>query len=246
MPPQPKKELDLDLDRAIPLDPAADAVKSCERCAAVIDGSYFVADGAVVCSTCADAASSVKPPGPGAKGLLRAMLFGSGAALLGTLVYFAILAITGYEIGWIAVGVGWLVGKAVHRGGYGRGGWKLQALAIGLTYLSIVASHVTMGIKEMVERVQKKQTQVAATSPVPPPVGSKTAPVSQAAAVVVLFMLVLALPFLAGFQNIIGIVIICIGLFEAWKINRRPKLDLAGPFSLKRGVEAQAAEPASA
>ena len=43
-------------------------------------------------------------------------------------------------------------------------------------------------------------------------------------------VLILALPFLGGFANILGLVIIGIGVYEAWKINRRVPLVIAGPF----------------
>jgi hypothetical protein len=42
-------------------------------------------------------------------------------------------------------------------------------------------------------------------------------------------LLACAAPFLAGFQNIIGILIIGFGLFEAWKINRRTVVTITGP-----------------
>jgi hypothetical protein len=35
-----------------------------------------------------------------------------------------------------------------------------------------------------------------------------------------------------GFQNIIGILIIGFGVYEAWKLNRRVPLEIAGPFRL--------------
>jgi hypothetical protein len=41
-----------------------------------------------------------------------------------------------------------------------------------------------------------------------------------------------AIPFLAGFENIIGLVIIAIGLYEAWKLNKRAELNVAGPFKV--------------
>ena len=47
-----------------------------------------------------------------------------------------------------------------------------------------------------------------------------------------LFLLLLASPFLAGFQNVIGLLIIGFALWEAWKANRRVPLAIAGPFAL--------------
>jgi hypothetical protein len=45
-----------------------------------------------------------------------------------------------------------------------------------------------------------------------------------------LFAFALVLPFLGGFQNLMGIVIIAIGLYEAWKVNRSTPFSVSGPF----------------
>ena len=76
------------------------------------------------------------------------MAAGIGVGLAGTIVYWAILAATGYEFGLIAIVVGFAVGKAVHWGSRGRGGWAYQTLAIGLTYLAIVSAYVPMIVTE--------------------------------------------------------------------------------------------------
>ena len=52
--------------------------------------------------------------------------------------------------------------------------------------------------------------------------------------------IVLAIPFLAGFENIIGIIIIGIGLYEAWKLNRREALTITGPHAIARTPPAPA------
>jgi hypothetical protein len=44
-----------------------------------------------------------------------------------------------------------------------------------------------------------------------------------------LFVLAFVAPFLAGLQNPIGLLIIGIGLYEAWKMNKRPRLEITGP-----------------
>src|SRR5207248_11778526 len=58
--------------------------------------------------------------------------------------------------------------------------------------------------------------------------------------------LVLAAPFLAGFGNLIGWLIIGFALYEAWKINRRRAFDIKGPFRLepRRAPAPAAIEPA--
>ena len=41
-----------------------------------------------------------------------------------------------------------------------------------------------------------------------------------------------AAPFLAGFDNVIGIVIIAFGLYQAWNLNKQQKIEMTGPFAL--------------
>jgi hypothetical protein len=45
-----------------------------------------------------------------------AVLAGCGAALLGAVIWAVITSVTGYQIGWMAVGVGFLVGFGVRLG----------------------------------------------------------------------------------------------------------------------------------
>jgi predicted transporter len=51
-------------------------------------------------------------------------------------------------------------------------------------------------------------------------------------ALALLFLLACALPFLGGLQGLLGIFIIGIGIYEAWKFNRRRVLDVSGPYAL--------------
>lgn len=50
-----------------------------------------------------------------------------------------------------------------------------------------------------------------------------------------LLLFAMIVPFLAGFENIMGLIIIAIGLYEAWKINKRNPLNITGPFSISSG-----------
>jgi hypothetical protein len=57
-----------------------------------------------------------------------------------------------------------------------------------------------------------------------------------AASVVLLLVLVFALslaaPFLAGVENLIGLLIIGFALWEAWKLNARRPLQISGPYQI--------------
>ena len=61
--------------------------------------------------------------------------------MAGALGWGLVTQLTGYEIGLIAVAVGWLVGGAVRLGSKGLGGKPFQALAVALTYLAIVSHY---------------------------------------------------------------------------------------------------------
>ena len=57
----------------------------------------------------------------------------------------------------------------------------------------------------------------------------------------VILAIAFAAPFLGGFPNIMGIVIIGIALYEAWKMNKKVPLEITGPHRV-----GAAAEPAAA
>lgn len=180
----------------------------------------------------------------------RALLLGGLAGAAGTLVWSLIIYTTGYELGIIAIFLGVGVGLAVRKGARGRGGWKYQALAMALTYLSITTSYVPMAWKGMVQGMAEKEHAVemaksASAEGEAPDLDQPAAgtiakqPAAQGglhgiSAVVIalgfLWGIALVAPFLGGFSNLLGLIIIGIGLYEAWKINRR--VPLSGPFQV--------------
>jgi len=213
----------------------------CSRCNQRILSVYYELAGHLLCERCKFERESA-PEGGSIGRFFRASLAGAGAAIAGSLLYFGVRALTGYEFGLIAIVVGVAVGKAVHWGSRGRGGWRYQALAVGLTYLSIVATYVPAIIKGAIEASETQQTTEGAAAK---PAGAAVKPagagaaaeekvdLSQFAIALVMFAgIIIAAPFLAGFQNIIGLLIISFGLFEAWKITRKTEDVVSGPFRL--------------
>jgi hypothetical protein len=193
----------LQLDRA---EYAENAPERCAACGQALGGSYYEVGGRVCCPSCQERLVAAREGRPGPAGFLLAAAAGLGAAAVGSAIYFAVRAATGYNFGLISILVGFLVGKAVHWGCRGRGGWPYQALAVLLTYLAIVSTYVPW----IVEAAKQQQTAV-------PP----------------LQMLLVAaeVPFMGG-VGILGWIIIAIGLYEAWKLNLRPPLTVTGPHAL--------------
>src|SRR5205823_3118619 len=109
-----------------------------------IDESYYEVNGQVLCPRCSEAIQAHLAGGAGLLRFARAGVYGVAAAVAGFALYFGVLKLTGLAIGLISIVVGLMVGSAVRAGARGRGGWAYQALAVGLTYLAIVASYAAV------------------------------------------------------------------------------------------------------
>ena len=128
---------ELQLDRA---EFDATHTTTCGACAKTLTTEYYEANGTTVCADCCQTLRAVGTAGTSLTRGVRALGAGVAAALAGSILYYAILAISGYEFGLIAIVVGMAVGKAVNWGAHGRGGWRYQTMAMALTYLAIVSS----------------------------------------------------------------------------------------------------------
>ena len=72
----------------------------------------------------------------------HALLYGLLAAIVGGVLYAAFTIVTHIEIGYVAIGVGYLVGKAMLAATNGLGGRRYQIAAAVLTYLSVSMAFV--------------------------------------------------------------------------------------------------------
>src|SRR4051794_32113703 len=120
---------------------------SCAMCSTPLLHQYYDANGKHVCEVCRHKVDAVLAARPGAAGFFKALAGGLGGAVLGAGVYYAVLAITNYELSIIAILVGWLVGNGVRWGTRGKGGRAYQALAVFLTYMAIVSTYIPMIVK---------------------------------------------------------------------------------------------------
>ncbi len=204
----------LQFERAVFQQPRA---ASCSRCGRKIADSYYEVDGAISCESCRQQGEFERDSIPTAQRLVRSVAFGSLAGALGALLYWGISALTGYQFGLIAIVVGFMVGLAVRAGSYAKGGWLYQAIAVALTYASIVSTYVP----DLAEPLLASR--------------GSSEPLSllgKLAFVALAFAFALIAPVLAGTDNILGLIIIGIGLYEAWKLNKRRELVVSGPYHL--------------
>ena len=247
--PSPTGSASLDFDKVAYAQPVA--TKACAGCKQSIADEYYEVGGQVICTNCRNRVVGALPD---RWVFLRALVFGGTVGAAGTLVWSLIIHLTGYELGLIAILVGVGVGMAVRKGSRGRGGWKYQTLAMVLTYVSITTSYVPIILKGAVQGAKGKTHVTAAheknetksanapaasneavaqgqgdvDAETPAKTSSLPAPIAILVFLAIVWGLALAAPFLAGASNIMGLIIIAIGLYEAWKYNRRVLVN--GPF----------------
>src|SRR4051794_25117603 len=86
--------------------PAAATVKgvTCGNCQKTLTGVYHMLNTNILCSSCRQRLDREYGSGSGRFG--KALLHGLGGAAVGALIYYVVLAVTGMEIGLIAILVG--------------------------------------------------------------------------------------------------------------------------------------------
>ncbi len=212
---------------------------SCKVCDSLLPDQYYVVNGNIVCDKCRRAVEEDWNRGGAAGRLGKAVGLGILATIACSIVWYAVLKLTDYQWGILAVVVGLVVGGAVRKGSNGRGGWRYQTLAIFLTYTAIVSSYVPF----IIEGMREPSAQVSSATPADSTALTKDSAVVTSKAetigpigflfgVVLLLGLLYATPFLAGLENFIGILIIGFALYEAWKLNRRAELVVSGPHQV--------------
>jgi hypothetical protein len=210
----------MQFDSAEPVAVAdAPAVVTCTGCSRPVHSVYHEVNGQVVCSPCRAGVEGLARSG----GFGKALVLGLGAAAAGWAVYFAILKLFEFEFGLIAILVGFIVGKAVSNGSGGRGGWLPQALAIGLTYLAIVCTYVPL----IADSMRSEDPSAAG-----------------AALYVVASVIAVLYPFLSVTESPMGLVIVAVGLYQAWKLNKRRELSITGPYTVAAPQTAPALDAA--
>jgi hypothetical protein len=244
---------DLQFDRAERAGATA-AAAGCTVCKQPLAGTYFEINGKVVCPRCRGRIMAQWQRGSGSGRFWRALGLGAVAAALGAGLYFGIAALTGYELGLVAVVVGFLVGAAVRKGSNGRGGGRYQLLAMFLTYSAIVVTDSSLIVRELRKesRARADSTRTATdtsagragagpqlTGALRPSATVDATPQKLARGFrglgVVLGLLVLlavayAAPIAIGVASPLHLLIAGIALYEAWKLNKGVALRVTGPY----------------
>lgn len=234
--------------------PSADTCKVCQQ---PITGMFYRANYAMVCGSCADRVKREIPQDSHAR-FVRGLLFGIGGFLAALIAYSAVgILLRGWTIGYLSLGVGWIVGKAIITGSGGVGGRRYQILAVLLTYAAVSMSAIPIGLSLSKSDSQKVQQSAPETGN---PSGEASAPSGQqspaeakaaesdskqmsfASAIGTLAMIGLASPFLeiqGGLSGVIMLVILFVGMRFAWKMTAgRGNVVVTGPFEKSASASA--------
>jgi hypothetical protein len=128
----------------------------CSECKAILRLTYFSLNARPLCPKCGESyrARIERGTGPGSMG--RAVLYGSGAAIAGMIGVAIVLSVFNAFRIISAIGVAYLVAKAIGKATGNYGGRRYQVLAVSLTYAALglamlmpvfVAAHQLSGIK---------------------------------------------------------------------------------------------------
>src|SRR5262249_43928491 len=105
--------------------PGSSTGEVCKLCQQPLGGVYYRANTSLLCGSCAEKLQRQVPQDNHAA-FVRAILFGLGGFVLGLALYAGFTILTGIEIGFVSLAVGWLVGKAMMMGSQGAGGRRDQ------------------------------------------------------------------------------------------------------------------------
>ena len=219
---QPAADSALSFDRA-EFEEAATPELTCAFCQKPLTGQYWQISRRPACAQCLATVQREVASSLSMSRFFGALRWGALAAVAGSIGWVVITKVTGYEIGFVAIGIGYIVGKAVRKGARGFGGTRYQVLAILLTYSAIAFASLP-ALFDAVSHPHHSEAAQATQHAVSIP--------SFLWACLVLLAIAFASPFLQGTENFMGWIIIGIGLYEAWKFTRAIPIQILGPFSL--------------
>ena len=262
----------LQFDRVVsagaPDDSSKSAGVACANCGAPITTEYFHVGSHPVCAPCRDLvqASVATPRGWGA--LAKAAVYGVGAAIAGAIIYYAVIAITNFEIGIVAILIGYMVGYMVRKGAGGKGGRRFQIVALVLTYWSVGLAYSPIAFKSFAAKDQKKvvsqtdssraaprdsagvamqgDSSIAGSPATPTRSAKSTSPSMTGRAFLLGIGAILFLTFILPVLMVVGslpsgllsAIIIFIGLRQAWRMTAAPVLTVSGPYKVGAGPSA--------
>lgn len=223
-------------------DAAASPGVTCAVCAKPVELEYYTANGKPVCDGCRHVLTSATATPRSAGPLIKAGIFGLGAAIAGAAIYYAVIAIANLEIGIVAILIGYMVGYAVRKGARGRGGLRFQVLAALLTYGAVGLAYTSLAVKAGIDERRAAHANGAQASADAPSAGAEAGSgTARSVPSTALFLayaagLVAVLPVLVVIGSMpsgfITALIIFFGIRQAMRMTAAPVLQISGPFRI--------------
>jgi hypothetical protein len=138
---------------------------TCASCGLAVGQWYFRVDNTMSCLNCAQAAKNASSRDSG-RTYARALLFGAGGAIAGLIVYAAFGILTGLVAGYLSLGVGYVVAKAMMMGSRGVGGRRYQWAAVLLTYAAVSMAAIPIEVGRGIRQYRAQTQARRATSEV--------------------------------------------------------------------------------
>jgi hypothetical protein len=219
---------------------------TCVACQRTILDKYFDVNTQSVCESCRNEIAQHAETPQGWAVLARACLFGLVAAILGAVCYYAVIAITDFEIGIVAIAIGYMVGYGIRLGTRGRGGRRFQVIAVVLTYWAVGLAYTPLLFSAVSKQDATQQASTNTTAPVDAPNAPDAADAADGPdehgllfALAVLLGISLTLPVLSVVGSLpgglISAAIIAFGMHQAWRMTAVPQLVITGPYRIGAG-----------
>jgi hypothetical protein len=253
---------DLHFDHAKDAD-GAPAGPQCGLCGAAVAGEYWKLQAKVLCAGCRLGVLAALSKSRSASSFGRAALLGGGTALGCGIAYAIFVGITDIQFALITIGIAYLIAKVVRKASAGLSGRKFQILAVALTYVASSlgyfpgvwqairsnasdppAAHAAASSGAGSDKAAPGDRAAPGDKSAPgdaapvtaPPAKAPPEPLSVGKLILglgMIFALVLAMPILSATDAPIGLIIVLIGLWEAWKLSRPVVVAVEGPFRVQ-------------